>query len=226
MKLKRSLIKTGLVIIVFTLMYTPLFILNGTSKAAANCQDECINATKVVYNKCVHDCSTLPGSNHAICEANCKVKYPTKDDCNIDICKSVKSGGDSCNWDASKEQCILAAAVVDPDKKVKNNCPDPDKQIDTALGCVVATPVGVTNFMLRFFIAIGLGIAVIKGGLDIWKWRNSDSPDKKQEASKDLMMVFTGLVLLFLAIPLLKFIGIDVLGLDQFGGGVLKDILP
>jgi hypothetical protein len=75
-----------------------------------------------------------------------------------------------------------------------------------------------------------MGIAVFKGTFAIWKWRNSESPDKKQEAIRELMAVFTGLVLLFIGIPILAFIGIDILDLGQYGGTtfetIFKDTIP
>lgn len=100
----------------------------------------------------------------------------------------------------------------------------PGTQIDTALGPVCGDAVGITNFTLRLLIGIGMGIAVFKGTFAIWKWRNSESPDKKQEALRELMAVFTGLVLLFIGIPILAFIGIDILDLGQYGGTTFVDI--
>ena len=96
--------------------------------------------------------------------------------------------------------------------------------VDTGIGTIVATESGLVIFATRFMIGTGLGIAVIKGGSAIWKWRNAESPDKKQDAASELTTAIVGLMLIFISIPLLRFIGVDILGLNQFGGGVLCGI--
>lgn len=118
---------------------------------------------------------------------------------------------------------LPATGVVNALTKPVNTCPD-QMLYDSALGCIPPTTTGITNFTLRLLIGLAMGVAVFKGTFAIWKWRNAESPDKKQEAIKELMAVFMGLVILFIGIPILAFVGIDILNLDQFTNGELAKI--
>lgn len=96
--------------------------------------------------------------------------------------------------------------------------------IQTALGCIVADNVGITVFVIQLLLGIGIGVAVFKGGIAWWKWRNTDSADKKQEAIRELLNIFTGLIIMFLAIPIIYLIGVQIFGLDNLGGGILSTL--
>lgn len=107
--------------------------------------------------------------------------------------------------------------ILIPTHNVLAACPNTD-YIETGLGCIDPSAAGITTFIMQLLVGIGLGIGVAKGGLAWWKWRNTESADKKQEAIREVMAIFAGLIIIFLALPILRLIGIDIFHIENLGG--------
>lgn len=107
--------------------------------------------------------------------------------------------------------------ILIPMNNVSAACPTND-YIETGLGCIDPSAAGITTFVMQLLVGIGLGIGVAKGGLAWWKWRNTESADKKQEAVREIIAIFAGLVIIFLALPILRLVGIDIFHIEGLGG--------
>lgn len=93
--------------------------------------------------------------------------------------------------------------------------------INTAIGCI---PVSDTNsfmaFILRWALGIGGGIAfllIVYASFMIMT--SQGAPDRLKAGQELLTSAISGLIMLIFSVFILKFIGIDILGLDQFGFG-------
>jgi hypothetical protein len=117
-------------------------------------------------------------------------------------------------------QCSSGSVPVPPDVITINDprCGDNQQGIDTAIGCI---PVGLPKDFVEFFLrwALGLGgliamILIIYSGFLIL---TSAGNPKQVAAGKELLAAaISGILLLALSAYLLRFIGVDVLGLPGF----------
>jgi len=96
--------------------------------------------------------------------------------------------------------------------------------IDTAIGCVpVLNDDGGTSlmgFILKWAIGVGGGIAfllIIYAGFMIMT--AAGNPERLKAGQELMTSAISGLVLLIFSIFVLKFIGLDILGLGAFGFG-------
>jgi hypothetical protein len=96
--------------------------------------------------------------------------------------------------------------------------------IDTAIGCVpVLGPNGQTDFLsfiLKWAVGVGGGIAfllILYGGFMVMS--SGGNPERLKAGQELLTSAISGLILLIFSVFILKFIGIDILGLDAFGFG-------
>lgn len=93
--------------------------------------------------------------------------------------------------------------------------------IDSAIGCIDFKD--TNNFMgsiFRWAAGLGGGIAfllILLGGFSVMT--SAGNPERLKDGQAIISAAVSGLVLLILCIFLLKFIGIDILGLNQFGFG-------
>ncbi len=99
-----------------------------------------------------------------------------------------------------------------------------DKSIDTAIGCIpILNDDGGTalmGFLLKWAIGIGGGIAfllILYAGFMIMT--AAGNPERLKAGQELMTSAISGLVLLIFSIFVLKFIGLDILGLGQFGFG-------
>ena len=95
-------------------------------------------------------------------------------------------------------------------------------QIDTAIGCITVldTSEEFLNDILAWAVGIGGGIAfilMVYAGFMIMT--ASGNPDRLKAGQELLTSAISGLILLVLSVFILKFVGIDILGLDKFGFG-------
>ena len=101
-------------------------------------------------------------------------------------------------------------------------CAENENGINTAIGCirVLDSPEAFLSDILKWAVGIGGGIAfllILYAGFMIMT--ASGSPERLKAGQELLTSAISGLILLVLSIFVLKFIGIDILGLDQFGFG-------
>lgn len=142
------------------------------------------------------------------------------------------TGGTSCttasiitkpaDWDPLTEGMPWQEGTNDPGDQVNPLCND-EESINTAIGCI---PISSTNdflaFILRWAIGIGGGIAfllILVSGFQIMT--SSGNPERLQGGKELMTSAIAGLVMLIFSIFILRIIGIDILGLENIGFGVL-----
>lgn len=101
---------------------------------------------------------------------------------------------------------------------------DGGKGIDTAIGCIdVLNESGPEAFLgdiLKWAVGVGGGIAfllIVYASFMIMT--SSGNPERLKAGQELLTSAISGLVLLIFSVFILKFIGVDILGLDKFGFG-------
>lgn len=131
-------------------------------------------------------------------------------------------------YSCKNDQC-----VEDPKGKILAECTeicytesnDPlcndGESINTAIGCV---PIGDTDttigWILGWAIGVGGGIAFLLIIYASFMTMTSQGNPERLKAGQELLTsAISGLVLLIFSVFILKFIGIDILGLDNFGFG-------
>jgi len=99
-----------------------------------------------------------------------------------------------------------------------------DSGINTAIGCIpVLGANGTTDFLtwiLRWAVGVGSGIAfllMLYSGFMIMT--SSGNPERLKAGQELLTSAISGLILLIFSVFILKFIGVDILGLCNFGFG-------
>ena len=98
-----------------------------------------------------------------------------------------------------------------------------DCGIDTAIGCI---PVADTNqfmgWILGWAVGVGGGIAFLLIVYASFMIMTSQGDPTRLKAGQELLTsAISGLIMLIFSVFILKFIGIDILGLDQWGFGKL-----
>ena len=101
-------------------------------------------------------------------------------------------------------------------------CGPDGKGIQTAIGCVpvLSDTNQFLSFILRWAVGVGGGIAfllILYAGFMIMS--SSGNPERLKAGQELLTSAIAGLILLIFSVFILKFIGVDILGLDQFGFG-------
>lgn len=112
-----------------------------------------------------------------------------------------------------------------PNDSKSNILCDNEKGISTAIGCIPVLGSGGMNdflaFILRWATGIGSGIAfvlMLYSGFMIMT--SQGNPERMQAGRELLTSAISGLLLIIFSIFILKFIGIDILGLCKFGFGI------
>ncbi len=93
--------------------------------------------------------------------------------------------------------------------------------IETAIGCI---PVGDTNsfmgWILGWAVGVGGGIAFLLIVYASFMVMTSQGDPTRLKAGQELLTsAISGLIMLIFSVFILKFIGVDILGLDSFGFG-------
>ncbi len=97
-----------------------------------------------------------------------------------------------------------------------------NKGVDTAIGClnVLSTPEDFLGQLLGWAVGIGGGLAfilIVYAGFMIMT--AAGNPERLKAGQELLTSAISGLILLIFSIFVLRFIGIDILGLNRFGFG-------
>lgn len=102
-----------------------------------------------------------------------------------------------------------------------SKCDNGDAGIQTAIGCIpVFNQTDFLSAILKWAVGIGGGIAfllIVYAGFMIMT--ASGNPERLKAGQELLTSAISGLILLVFSIFILKFIGIDILGLGAFGFG-------
>lgn len=90
-----------------------------------------------------------------------------------------------------------------------------EEDIFTAIGCIpISDSTALTRFFLRWLIGIGGGIGLLMIGFASFRIATSQGDPRRLEGGQQLLAsAIAGLIMLALAVFLLRFIGINVLGL-------------
>jgi hypothetical protein len=94
--------------------------------------------------------------------------------------------------------------------------------IQTAIGCihVLSSPEVFLGDILRWAVGIGGGIAfllILYAGFMVMT--SAGNPERLKAGQELLTSALSGLILLIFSVFILKFIGLDILGLGAFGFG-------
>ncbi len=132
-----------------------------------------------------------------------------------------------CPSKTSQDVCQGATAFCVPSSGETNEywCdPETKTKINTAIGCIPVMgddgKYNFLNFILRWAIGVGGGVAfllIVYSGFMIMT--ASGNPERMQAGKELLTSAISGLILLIFSIFILRFIGIDILGLGEFGFG-------
>ena len=158
-------------------------------------------------------------------------------DTSVSNCSSGYGDGGACNnvtgpnvagCYAIKNQPCVANATTGGGTSTSATCTPiggvKDTGISTAIGCIpVLGANGTTDFLtfiLRWAVGIGGGIAfllILYAGFMIMT--SSGNPERLKAGQELLTSAISGLILLIFSVFILKFIGVDILGLGAFGFG-------
>lgn len=164
---------------------------------------------------------TQVGSNVTTCTGTqtfeCSQNYPTPGRIDRFCCDTQAD----CNEKKEEIQTTIDDRLADPAGDPRSGC---SNGINTAIGCInVLSESGPETFLgqlLKWAVGIGGGIAfllIIYASFMIMT--SSGNPERLKAGQELLTSAISGLILLVLSVFILKFIGIDILGLDQFGFG-------
>ena len=100
-------------------------------------------------------------------------------------------------------------------------CAGKTNTIESAIGCI---PVGDTNsfmgWILGWAVGVGGGIAFLLIVYASFMVMTSQGvPDRLKAGQELLTSAISGLIMLIFSVFILKFIGVDILGLNDFGFG-------
>jgi hypothetical protein len=98
-------------------------------------------------------------------------------------------------------------------------CGGDPNALDTAIGCIpIGEPREFIAFVLRWAMGIGGGVAfllILYSGFMMIS--SSGNPERLQAGRELLTAAISGIVLLIFSIFILRFVGIDILGISSFG---------
>jgi hypothetical protein len=91
--------------------------------------------------------------------------------------------------------------------------------IETAIGCIPTNPVELIKGIVRFSIGIGGGIALLMMIIGSFQMMTSAGNPERLNGGKDRFTnAIIGLLVIIFSVFLLRVIGVDILGLDQYFG--------
>lgn len=168
----------------------------------------------------------VPNSSTPCCSGLVPFQYPYGTMCideNVDpyhncITTGMPQSGQTCcagsSLDLNSGMCVLGSSGG-----TTNLC-DNGTGINTAIGCihVLGNKNAFLSDLLRWATGIGGGIAfalMLYAGFMIMTAQGS--PERLKAGQELLTSAIAGLILLVLSVVILKFIGVDILGLDKFG---------
>lgn len=106
-------------------------------------------------------------------------------------------------------------SYVDPTSSLCNNT----NAINTAIGCIPFEDIpSFMGWILGWAIGVGGGIAfLLIAYSSLMIMTSSGNPERLKAGQELLTSAISGLIMLIFSIFILRFIGIDILGLNNFG---------
>ena len=95
--------------------------------------------------------------------------------------------------------------------------PPENTAIRTSIGCIETTPTGLAQNVFRFALGLGGGIAfllILLGGMQIQT--SAGNPEQLNSGREIIQGAIAGLLLIIFSVFILKFIGVDILGIPGF----------
>lgn len=126
----------------------------------------------------------------------------------------------SCDIAKGIVQDEISDQLAQPAPNPMDGCPGTE-EINTAIGCI---PVGNTNsfmgWILGWAVGVGGGIAFLLIVYASFMVMTSQGDPARLKAGQELLTsAISGLIMLIFSVFILKFIGVDILGLNNFGFG-------
>jgi len=164
------------------------------------------------------ECQSLQGPATPTCSGKVGMCHLESDNCQTNWGQLDCPKFQICGTNCSPSTNPLAPAVG----KDVSKCDDNTAGIQTAIGCihVLGSSEEFLSDILRWAVGIGGGIAfllILYAGFMIMT--ASGNPERLKAGQELLTSAISGLILLIFSIFILKFIGIDILGLGAFGFG-------
>lgn len=88
----------------------------------------------------------------------------------------------------------------------------------TVFGCLPTDPNGFAAYLLRFSLGVGGGIAFLStlfGGF--YLLTSAGNPERINQGKKIIFYSITGILVILFAVFILQFLGIQILGIPEFG---------
>jgi hypothetical protein len=167
------------------------------------------------------ECQTLQGPTTPTCSSKVGMCHLESDNCQTNWgqldCPKFQICGTNCATSVNPLAPTTPTTSIDVSK-----CKNGDTGIQTAIGCihVLGSTDAFLSDLLKWAVGIGGGIAfllILYAGFMIMT--ASGDPERLKAGQELLTSAISGLILLVFSIFILKFIGIDILGLDKFGFG-------
>jgi hypothetical protein len=160
---------------------------------------------------------TLPGGIPPLCHAAGGDCLPSAYTCNTNYGRQDCPSGETCGASCVPPTTTSASVKCTPTGGAA------DTGILTAIGCipVLSSSNDFLAFILRWAVGIGGGIAfllMLYAGFEIMT--ASGNPERLKAGQELLTSAISGLILLIFSVFILKFIGVDILGLCNFGFNV------
>lgn len=170
--------------------------------------DSKLNTYECVWNQtskfCVVDTSSI----------SCKGGYST------DPQKCLTIGKNECKGRIIFN-CVSGAQPTPTIKPLGNSTCNNGNGINTAIGCIpVKTTGDFMGWILGWAVGVGGGIAfllIIYASFMVMTSQNN--PERLKAGQELLTSAISGLILLIFSVFILRFIGVDILKLDNFGFG-------
>jgi hypothetical protein len=107
---------------------------------------------------------------------------------------------------------------VDEHTNCQNCVSSPQNGNWTIFGCLPSDPNGFAAYLLRFFLGIGGGIAflaTVYGGF--YLLTSAGNPERINQGKKIIFYAIAGILVIIFAVFILQFVGIQILGIPEFG---------
>jgi len=176
-----------------------------------------------VFEKNVKASCTQVASNQTTCTGTqtvtCSQNFPTPGKINRYCCDTQKDCEDTKAGVQEEIRQGLKTPAANVDAYL---CGNDGKGISTAIGCLPV--LGSTNeflsSLLKWAVGVGGGIAfLLMLYAGFMTMTASGNPERLKAGQELLTSAVAGLILLVFSVFILRFIGVDILGLDAFGFG-------